>query len=101
MMSGGANRKALPPRPSQDLGYGSANTAGFGGAQNGYGGRGENYAPQNVKSAMGSQEPGGRTMLEGYRQDIMTGFQDKPRYNPVSASTSARQRKGNRLMVAK
>jgi len=99
MMNGGASRKVLPPRPSQDLGYGSANTGVVGGAQNRSGGRGDNYAPQNGRVAMSSQEPGGRTILEGYRQEIMTGFEEKPRYNPVSIPTSAEVRE-RELMVA-
>jgi hypothetical protein len=99
MMNGGASRKVLPPRPTHDLGYGSANTGGVGGAQNRSRGKVDNYAPQNGRVAMSSQEPGGKTILEGYRQDIMTGFEEKPRYNPVSIPTSAEAR-GKDLMVA-
>lgn len=79
--------KALPPRPSQDLGYGGQGRNG-GSAQNGYKGN-ENVDPRNYGSAMqngrrGLPEPQGRTVLEGYRKDIMNGFEEKPRYNPVS-----------------
>lgn len=30
------------------------------------------------------QEPNGRTVLEGYRKDVMNGFEEKPRYNPMN-----------------
>jgi len=86
MMNGvSAKGKVMPSTPSQDLGYGGA----YGG-QNGY--RNENvdsrsYASAEPRSA-GLQGPNGRVALEGYRKDIMTGFEgDKPRYNPVSAVT--------------
>jgi hypothetical protein len=77
-----ALRKALPPRPSQDLGYGG------GGAQNGYrNGDGNSYVPSDPRlngRMEGQQEPNGKVVLEGYRSDIMSGFQEKSRYNPVS-----------------
>jgi len=79
--------KALPPRPSADLGYGGQ--GGYGGPQSGY--RNENINPRNNGSApqngrrTGSQEPSGRIVLDGYRKDIMNGFEaEHPRYNPVS-----------------
>jgi hypothetical protein len=75
-------RKALPSRPSQDSGY-----SGVNGGQNAYGN--ENLDPRSYGSAKtrggGSQEPNGRMVLEGYRKDIINGFEgEKPRYNPVS-----------------
>ncbi len=34
----------------------------------------------------GAIGPNGRAMVEGYRKDILNGFEkDKPRYNPVRA----------------
>ncbi len=79
--------KALPPRPSEDLGYGGQ--GGYGGTQKGYRGS-ENVDPRDYSTAMqngrrGLPEPQGRTVLEGYRMDIMNGFEEKPRYNPVGA----------------
>lgn len=81
--------KALPPRPSADLGYG--------GGQGEYGVPKKVYrndenadprsygAPGQVGARGRSQEPNGRVVLEGYRSDIMNGFEaPKPRYNPVS-----------------
>jgi hypothetical protein len=80
-MNGSFSRdKRLPPRPSQDMGYG-------GGAQNGYGARNEregNYGSISMSPTM-VQEPPGRAVLDGYQADIMNGFEEEtPRYNPVS-----------------
>ncbi|KAI9055210.1 hypothetical protein LZ554_000174 [Drepanopeziza brunnea f. sp. 'monogermtubi'] len=62
-MSGTTPRqKALPQRPMQDLGYGSA-------------------APNGTR---GPPEPSGRTVLEGYRSNVTNGFEEKPRYNPLN-----------------
>lgn len=84
MMNPASQRKPLPSRPSQDLGYG----AGYGG-QNRYGN--ENTNPKSYGSAKPKSgrplEPNGRIILEGYRKDIVNGFEgEKPRYNPVSKS---------------
>lgn len=88
MMSSGGMRKALPPRPSQENNaYSSGGGGQFGGplgspGQNGYGSGG---GMSNGRS--GPMSPDGRTILEGYRNDIITGFEgEKPRYNPVSFS---------------
>jgi hypothetical protein len=78
--------KPLPSRPSQDIGYGS----GGGGPSNGNrkeGSSQQTYAPSpRMNERMGGpMEPSGRTVLEGYRQDIANGFEaERPRYNPVS-----------------
>jgi hypothetical protein len=81
MMNGAPQQKVLPPRPGQDLGYGG----GYGG-QNVYGN--ENANPQgygSTQSRGGPPEPNGRVALEGYRKNIINGFDEqKPRYNPVS-----------------
>jgi hypothetical protein len=78
--------KPLPSRPSQDIGYRNG-----GGPPNGY--RNENgnqrgYGdppPRMNGMTGGTQEPSRRAVLEGYRPDIMTGFEgERPRYNPVS-----------------
>lgn len=70
-------RKALPPRPSQDLGYG--------GIQNGY--RKENVDPRGPGAQNGRkpgvQEASGRMILQGYGSEISNGFEQTPRYNPV------------------
>jgi len=44
-----------------------------------------NSNDRSYPSDMDSQSgPNGKVILEGYRQDILNGFeQDKPRYNPV------------------
>lgn len=108
-MNGAAARgKALPARPNQDLSFGGPGQGGNygsgrpGGAQNGY--RKENVDPRNNNGNVNANgpatqtqtqmqdngrrapppEPSGRTVLEGYRQDVMSGFEEKPRYNPVS-----------------
>lgn len=93
MMNGTPPRgKVLPPRASQDNGYN--------GGQNGY--RNDNQREREYGSSppMPSRkalpDPSGRTVLEGYRQDIMTGFEEeKPRYNPVSLSGMAQGRVGD------
>jgi hypothetical protein len=81
--------KALPPRPSADLGY-RGGQGDYGIPQKGYR-NDENaeplsYGAQGQKGQRGrSPGPNGRVILEGYRNDIMTGFEvPKPRYNPVS-----------------
>lgn len=78
MMNGPQRTKALPPRPSQDLGYG--------GLQNGY--RKENMDPRNFGSQNGRkpsmQEPSRRMILQGYGSEISNSFEQSPRYNPVS-----------------
>ena len=81
--------KALPPRPSADLGY-KGGLGGYGGGQNGYrndeNAESRSYATQGQNGQRGGpQEPNGRVVLEGYRNDIMGGFEaPKPLYNPVS-----------------
>jgi hypothetical protein len=81
--------KALPLRPSADLGNGGGQ-GGYGSGQNGYR-NDENLAPRTFGTSGqsgqmgGSQVPNGRIVLEGYRNDIINGFEPpKPRYNPVS-----------------
>lgn len=82
--------KALPQRPSQEAYRGGQ--GGYGG-QNGY--RNEvNADPRNYGATAqsgrkgGPPDPNGRIILEGYRDDILNGFEGpKPRYNPVSAPT--------------
>ncbi|KUJ15430.1 uncharacterized protein LY89DRAFT_735544 [Mollisia scopiformis] len=78
MMNG--QRKALPPRPSQDLGYG--------GMQNGYGK--ENVDPRSIGPQNGrkpsTQEPSGRVILQGYGNEISNSFERTPRYNPSNPS---------------
>ncbi|CZR58065.1 related to nonmuscle myosin-II heavy chain [Phialocephala subalpina] len=80
MMNGAQRTKALPPRPSQDLGYG--------GMQNGY--RKENVDPRNYGTQNGrklsTQEPSGRMILQGYGNEISNGFEHIPRYNPSNPS---------------
>jgi hypothetical protein len=71
-------RKPLPPRPSQDLGYGGAQSGG----QNGYENR-PGTSDGNVRKPS-IQGPNGAVILEGYRNEIMNGFEGKPRFNPVS-----------------
>jgi hypothetical protein len=83
------SRKALPPRPSADLGY-RGGQGEYGMPQKGYRSD-ENVKPkaygapgQNGQRA-GPQEPKGRVVLEGYREDIVNGFEaSKSRFNPVS-----------------
>lgn len=90
-MNSAAGRKPLPLRPGQERTQYSSNTGGgsqFGGPLNGSGpssayasGGGQNYA------RMGPASPTARTVLEGYRNEIMTGFEkEKPRYNPANTS---------------
>ena len=89
-MNGTPSRgKALPLRPSADLGYGGGQGR-YGSGQNGYR-NDENSAPRTFGTSGqsgqmgGSQVLNGRIVLEGYRNDIINGFEPpKPRYNPVS-----------------
>jgi hypothetical protein len=83
------SRKALPPRPSADLGY-RGGQGEYGMPQKGYKNdenaepRGYGAQGQNGQRAR-SPEPNGRAVLEGYRNEIMNGFEaPKQRYNPVS-----------------
>lgn len=80
-------RKALPPRPSQDLGYGGSpplNGGTLAGGQNGYENRpGTSNGNMRKPSVQG---PNGAAILDGYRNEIMNGFEGKPRYNPVSTT---------------
>lgn len=84
MINTASQRKPLPSRTGQDLGYGG----GYGGP-NRYGNENANpnsYGFAKPKSG-GSLEPNGRIILEGYRKDIVNGFEgEKLRYNPVSRS---------------
>ena len=66
-------RKALPARPSQDLAYGGS--PAINGAQ--FGGR-------NAYENRPVEGPNGASILDGYRNEIMNGFEGKPRFNPVS-----------------
>ena len=82
--------KALPPRPSADLGY-KAGQGEYGlPLQKGYrhdeNSEQRSYGAQDQNRQRGrSQEPNGRVILEGYRNDMMNGYEaPKPRYNPVS-----------------
>jgi hypothetical protein len=88
------SRKALPPRPSADLGY-RGGQGDFGMPQKGYR-NDENANPRSygIPAQNGqrvrSPEPNGRVVLEGYRNEIMNGFEvPKPPYNPVSIYTVA------------
>jgi hypothetical protein len=81
--------KALPPRPSADLGY-RGGQGGYDAGQNGYR-NDENAEPRSYGAQVqngqrgGAQEPSGRVILEGYREDIMNGFEaPKSMFNPVS-----------------
>jgi hypothetical protein len=89
------NGKALPPRPGTRDGPYSNPQGQFGGPsgqQNGY------QAYSSPRQANGSsvntrnnenyspQSPAGAVALEGYRSEILNGFQEKPRFNPVSTS---------------
>jgi hypothetical protein len=82
--------KALPPRPSADLGY-REGPKWYGSGLNGYkddeNANLRSYdAPKQNGPRGGSQELDGRIALDGYRNEIMNGFETpKPRYNPVSS----------------
>ncbi|KAN0090509.1 Up-regulated During Septation domain containing protein [Hyaloscypha variabilis] len=83
------SRKALPPRPSADLGY-RGGQGDFGMPQKGYR-NDENANPRSygIPAQNGqrvrSPEPNGRVVLEGYRNEIMNGFEvPKPPYNPLN-----------------
>jgi hypothetical protein len=87
----GSRSKKLPPRPSQDLGYGIVN--GSGAPPDAYGFRNERNGDLAARTygltkvGPHSQDPSGRVMLDGYNADIMSGFQgQKPRINPVRYS---------------
>ncbi|KAK0103802.1 hypothetical protein ONS95_005801 [Cadophora gregata] len=103
-MNGAAARgKALPARPNQDWSFGGGQGArnyGANAPKNGYS-RKENVDPRtNMQVAQQNTgrrgaaplpvpvpappEPNGRTVLEGYRKDVMNGFEEKPRYNPMN-----------------
>lgn len=93
------NGKALPPRPGTRDGPYSNSQGQFGGPlgqQNGYQAysspRQANGSPMNSKSKdiYSPQSPAGAVVLEGYRSEIMNGFLEKPRFNPVSALTCLR-----------
>lgn len=84
------DRKPLPSRPSQ----------------NNEDNRDPNRYPNDGSREYGSSptmaarrplpDINGKTVLEGYRQEILTGFEEeKPRYNPVSLSVGRAQRRGN------
>jgi hypothetical protein len=53
------------------------------------------YAPEGSPYGYGpsrlsppAPSPSGKTLVEGYRKDILTGFEkEHPRYNPVCDST--------------
>lgn len=79
--------KRLPPRPSADLGYGGRRP------QNTYDTPvdGDDQPPSTTYSSSRtnpqSQDPPARAILDGYKADIMNGFEgETPRYNPVSSS---------------
>ncbi|TVY58867.1 hypothetical protein LCER1_G001443 [Lachnellula cervina] len=84
----GSRSKKLPPRPSQDLGYGIIN--GTGASPDAYGFRNERNGelpPRTYgmsKVGTHSQDPSGRVMLHGYSQDIMSGFEGEKRINPLN-----------------
>jgi hypothetical protein len=97
--------KALPPRPSADLGYRGGGQGEYGVPQKAYR-NDENAEPRSYgtpaqKGPRGrSQEPNGRVVLEGYRNDIMNGFEaPKPRYNPVSRADLCPEAGGSLGMV--
>ncbi len=51
------------------------------GTRKGYG-----YEPERLPPAL-AVGPSGRAMVEGYRKDILNGFEkEQPRYNPVRCS---------------
>jgi len=88
------NGKALPPRPGTRDGPFSNSSQGqfggpLGGQQNGY--SAYNTSPTNARREnTSSQSPSGAVILEGYRNDIMNGFDEKPRYNPVGICFSGK-----------
>ncbi len=56
------------------------------GTRRGYGGGGGGYETGRLSPAQAVM-PSGRAMMEGYRKDIVNGFEkEKPRYNPVRLS---------------
>lgn len=88
------NGKALPPRPGTRDGPYSNPQGQFGGPlgqQNGYqpynSPRQANTSPTKMRNMenYSPQSPNGAVILEGYRNDIMNGFQgEKARYNPMN-----------------
>lgn len=89
-MSISLRSKKLPPRPSEDLGYLYGVVNGGGAPPASYGFRNErngDMPPRNYglsKIGPHSQDPSARVMLDGYKADIMNGFEEKPKHNPVS-----------------
>lgn len=87
-MNAALRSKKLPPRPSQDLGYGIVN--GSGAPPESYGFRNERNGDLPARTygmtKVGghSQDPSGRVMLDGYKTDIMNGFEGERQRNPVS-----------------
>ncbi|KAL3426675.1 involucrin repeat protein [Phlyctema vagabunda] len=76
------NSNGRKPMPSgQNQGSPASQFGGpLNGQNHGYSGSGSAYD-------RGPASPTGRTVLEGYRNEIMTGFQrEKPRFNPANAS---------------
>ncbi|TVY47746.1 hypothetical protein LOCC1_G002745, partial [Lachnellula occidentalis] len=80
----GSRSKKLPPRPSQDLGYGIMN--GSGSPPDAYGFRNERNGemPPRSYGMSKAQDPSGRVMLDGYSEDIMSGFEGEKRINPLN-----------------
>jgi hypothetical protein len=78
------NRKALPSRPSQDSGYGQMRQS----PPRSNGSSVSGFAPPQLKMQTQTQFLNGKTLLEGYRKDIITNFEEeRPRYNPVRAGS--------------
>lgn len=76
-------RKPLPSRPSQDLGYSppSSLPASQFGRQN----EDEDRPPtSNGRNPPVNQSPNAAVILDGYRNEILSGVEGKPLYNPVS-----------------
>lgn len=75
------------------MAYGGGNYGGFEG-QDAYGANGNTnggYGSQRGQGG-GNQEPNGRVVLNGYREEIASGFEGgKPRYNPVSFTHAGSQ----------
>ncbi|KAG0652679.1 hypothetical protein D0Z07_0719 [Hyphodiscus hymeniophilus] len=75
-------RAAQPSRPSQDVGYGGSNGAAEYGGQNDYSNRtGNETAHLRVPSV---QDPNKVIMLDGYRNEIMNGFEGKQHFNHMN-----------------
>ena len=78
-------RKALLPRSSQDVGYGDSLTVNGGaqlGVQNGYE-NGPSISNGSTRKPS-VRDPSGAIILDGYKHEILNGFEGKPRFNPVS-----------------